>query len=66
MMARGESFLGETERIPPEVLAGLAARGVGFTRRFGEGSGFHGVVLDADGRVEGAADRRREGVWRQP
>ncbi len=66
MMARGESFLGETAAIPPEVLEGLAARGVEFTRSFGEGSGFHGVVLHADGRVEGAADRRREGVWRQP
>jgi gamma-glutamyltranspeptidase/glutathione hydrolase len=66
VMARGERFLGETDRFPPEVLTGLAARGVEIKGGFGEPSGYHGVVLHADGRLEGAADIRREGVFRQP
>jgi hypothetical protein len=32
----------------------------------GEESGLHGVVIFEDGRLEGAADPRREGVWGQP
>jgi gamma-glutamyltranspeptidase/glutathione hydrolase len=66
LIARGKDFGGEAAKFPPEVLAGLAARGVEVKPGRGEESGLHGVVLRAAGRPEGAADPRREGVWRQP
>jgi gamma-glutamyltranspeptidase/glutathione hydrolase len=53
-------------KFPPEVLAGLAARGVEVKAGRGEESGLHGIVVQTDGQVIGAADPRREGVWRQP
>jgi len=66
LIARGKDFFGEAGKFPPEVLAGLAARGIEVKSGRGEESGLQGVVLHEDGRLEGAADRRREGVWRQP
>jgi gamma-glutamyltranspeptidase/glutathione hydrolase len=66
LIARGKDFFGEAAKFPPEVLEGLKARGVEVKPGRGEESGLHGVVLHADGRLEGAADPRREGVWRQP
>jgi gamma-glutamyltranspeptidase/glutathione hydrolase len=66
LIARGKDFFGEAAKFPPEVLDGLKARGVEVKPGRGEESGLHGVVLHADGRLEGAADPRREGVWRQP
>ena len=66
LIARGKDFFGEAAKFPPEVLAGLAARGVEVKPGRGEESGLHGVVIGADGRLEGAADPRREGVWKQP
>lgn len=66
LIARGKDFFGEAAKFPPDVLEGLKARGVEVKPGRGEESGLHGVVLDADGRLEGAADPRREGVWRQP
>jgi len=66
LVARGKDFFGEAAKFPPDVLEGLKARGVEVKPGRGEESGLHGVVLHADGRVEGAADPRREGVWRQP
>jgi gamma-glutamyltranspeptidase/glutathione hydrolase len=65
LIARGRDFFGEASKFPPEVLEGLAARGVEVKPGRGEESGLHGVVLHTDGRLEGAADPRREGVWRQ-
>ena len=65
LVARGKDFFGEASKFPPEVLEGLAARGVEVKPGRGEESGLHGVVLHTDGRLEGAADPRREGVWRQ-
>jgi len=65
LIARGRDFFGEASKFPPEVLEGLAARGVEVKPGRGEESGLHGVVLRTDGRLEGAADPRREGVWRQ-
>jgi gamma-glutamyltranspeptidase/glutathione hydrolase len=66
LIARGKDFGGEAAKFPPEVLAGLAARGVEVKPGRGEESGLHGVVLREAGKLEGAADPRREGVWRQP
>jgi len=66
LIARGKDFGGEAAKFPPEVLAGLAERGVEVKPGRGEESGLHGVVLREGGMLEGAADPRREGVWRQP
>jgi gamma-glutamyltranspeptidase/glutathione hydrolase len=65
LIARGKDFFGEATKFPPDVLAGLAARGVEVKPGRGEESGLHGVVLRREGGVEGAADPRREGQWRQ-
>jgi gamma-glutamyltranspeptidase/glutathione hydrolase len=66
LIARGKDFFGEAAKFPPEVLAELATRGVEVKPGRGEESGLHGVVLRDAGRLEGAADPRREGQWRQP
>jgi len=66
VLARGKDCFGEVSKFPPGVLAGLAARGIEVKSGRGEESGLHGVVIFEDGRLEGAADPRREGVWRQP
>jgi len=66
VMARGDRFLGETGKFSPALLTGLAHRGVELKGGFGEQSGLHGVVLHADGRLEGAADIRREGTFLEP
>jgi len=66
LIARGKDFGGETAKFPPRVLEGLAERGIEVKQGRGEESGLHGVVLRESGRLEGAADPRREGVWRQP
>lgn len=64
LIARGENFFGEAAKFPPPVLEGLAARGVVVTGGRGEESGLHGIVMRNGGRIEGAADARREGAWR--
>jgi gamma-glutamyltranspeptidase / glutathione hydrolase len=64
LMARGENFYGEASKFSPALLEGLAARGVTVKSGRGEESGLHAVVLLADGSAEGAADPRREGVWK--
>jgi gamma-glutamyltranspeptidase/glutathione hydrolase len=66
LIARGKDFFGEAAKFPPDVLEGLKARGVEVKPGRGEESGLHGVVLRDPARPEGAADPRREGVWRQP
>jgi len=66
LIARGKDFFGEAAKFAPDVLAGLAARGVEVKPGRGEESGLHGVVLHDDGRLEGGVDPRREGVWQQP
>ncbi len=65
LVAVGENFFGEAARFEPELLASLEALGVTVTPGRGEESGLHGVVFHADGSVEGAADIRREGIWRE-
>lgn len=64
LIARGENYFGEASKFPPAVLEGLAARGVTVKSGRGEESGLHGIVFRADGTAEGAADSRREGVWK--
>ncbi len=64
LIARGPDYFGEASKFPPALLAALAERGITVRSGRGEESGLHGVVLYADGRSEGAADPRREGVWR--
>ncbi len=63
LIARGSSYQGEVDRFPPAVLEGLRARGVTLRSGQGEDSGLHGVML-RQGRVDGGADPRREGVVR--
>ncbi|TVS11952.1 MAG: gamma-glutamyltransferase family protein [Wenzhouxiangella sp.] len=64
LVAFGENFFGEAGRFPEATLAGLAELGVEVRPGRGEESGLHGVVFYPDGRVDGAADPRREGIWR--
>ncbi len=64
LIARGEDFFGEVAKLPAGVAEALATRGVVVKSGRGEESGLHGVVLGADGSAVGAADPRREGVWK--
>jgi gamma-glutamyltranspeptidase/glutathione hydrolase len=61
LVARGSRIGGEVDRFDPDVIAGLAARGLEVTPGRGEDSGVHGVLI-RDGRVDGGFDPRREGV----
>jgi gamma-glutamyltranspeptidase/glutathione hydrolase len=61
LVARGPNFQGEVTKFPPRVLAGLRARGIDLKPGQGEDSGLTGVML-RNGRVDGGADPRREGV----
>ena len=61
LVARGNRIGAETDRFPPEVVAGLAERGIVLTPGQGEDSGVHGVLI-RDGRIDGGYDPRREGV----
>jgi gamma-glutamyltranspeptidase/glutathione hydrolase len=65
LFARGADAFGEVGRFAPEILQGLAARGVDVKAGRGEESGLHGIVVREPARVEGAADPRREGEWRE-
>jgi gamma-glutamyltranspeptidase/glutathione hydrolase len=65
LYARGSDFFGEVAKFPPEVLAGLAERGVVVKSGRGEESGLHGVIVRQGGTLEGGADPRREGEWRE-
>ena len=64
LVARGDDYFGEAAKLSPRVVAGLAKLGITVKPGRGEESGLHGVVLHDDGSLEGAADPRREGVWR--
>jgi gamma-glutamyltranspeptidase/glutathione hydrolase len=61
LVARGPSFQGEVTKFSPRVLAGLRARGVDLQPGQGEDSGVQGVLI-RNGRIDGGADPRREGV----
>ncbi len=64
VIARGNDYYGEAPKFAPGVLEALAARGVVVKSGRGEESGLHGLVINPDGRATGAADPRREGVWK--
>jgi gamma-glutamyltranspeptidase / glutathione hydrolase len=61
LVARGSTFQGEVDRFPPGVLKSLAERGVDLKPGQGEDSGLTAVLI-RDGKVDGGADPRREGV----
>jgi gamma-glutamyltranspeptidase / glutathione hydrolase len=61
LVARGGNFNGEVTKFPPEVLDGLRTRGIDLKPGQGEDSGVQGVLI-RDGRIDGGADPRREGV----
>lgn len=61
LVARGKSFAGEESRFAPTLRAEMAKRGVAVRAGSGEDSGLHGVLI-RDGRFDGAADTRRDGV----
>ena len=61
LVARGAAFNGEITKLPPQLLQGLRERGIDLKPGVGEDSGVHGVLI-RNGRVEGGADPRREGV----
>lgn len=60
VIARGPVVV-ETARIDPAVVESLKGLGHVFRDGRGEGSGLHAVRVTKDGRLEGAADPRREG-----
>jgi gamma-glutamyltranspeptidase/glutathione hydrolase len=64
LFARGQDFYGEVAKFSPDVLAGLASRGIEVKTGRGEESGLHGVIVRSGGTLEGGADPRREGEWR--
>jgi len=61
LVARGKNFQGEVTKFSPEILEGLRRRGIDLQPGQGEDSGLTGVLI-RDGRVDGGADPRREGV----
>jgi gamma-glutamyltranspeptidase/glutathione hydrolase len=61
LVARGSSFQGEVTKFPPQVLEGLRQRGIDLQPGQGEDSGVTAVLI-RDGKIDGAADPRREGV----
>jgi gamma-glutamyltranspeptidase/glutathione hydrolase len=61
LVARGPNFQGEVTKFSPEILAGLRQRGIDLKPGQGEDSGVQGVLI-RDGRIDGGADPRREGV----
>lgn len=63
LVARDKDFNGEEHRMTAPVLAGLKARGVVVKRGSGEESGLQGVII-RDGKFDGGADARRDGVAR--
>lgn len=60
LVARGDSFNGEVTKFSPEILRGLAERGITLRPGQGEDSGLQGVIV-RDGRIDGGYDPRREG-----
>jgi gamma-glutamyltranspeptidase/glutathione hydrolase len=61
LVARGPNFQGEVTKFSPAILEGLRQRGIDLKPGQGEDSGVTGVLI-RDGRIDGAADPRREGV----
>ena len=64
IVARGDNFPGEASKIPPAIVDGLRGRGIIVVSGSGEDSGLHGVFVRAGGKLDGGADRRRDGTWK--
>lgn len=64
LYARGDSVSGEASKLSPALVEGLADRGVVVRSGSGEDSGLHGVHMTGPGRLDGAADPRRDGRWK--
>jgi gamma-glutamyltranspeptidase/glutathione hydrolase len=63
LVARGAAFQGEVSRFPSPTIEGLRQRGIELRPGQGEDSGLHGMIW-RQGRLDGGADPRREGVVR--
>ena len=61
MVARNGSFSSEEALYAPGVVDGMKALGLEIRPGSSENSGLHGVLV-RDGKLYGAADRRRDGV----
>jgi gamma-glutamyltranspeptidase/glutathione hydrolase len=61
LVARGPNLQGEVDKFSPKVLEGLRQRGIDLQPGQGEDSGVTAVLI-RNGRIDGAADPRREGV----
>ena len=61
LVARGPNFQGEVTKFSPEILDGLRQRGIDLKPGQGEDSGLTGVLI-RNGKIDGGADPRREGV----
>jgi gamma-glutamyltranspeptidase/glutathione hydrolase len=62
LVALGDFYASEPAKFAPGVADALAAKGVVVKSGFAaEGSGLHGIIW-RDGRLQGGADPRREGV----
>ncbi len=61
LVARGADFNGEVTKFSPRILDALRAKGIDLKPGQGEDSGVQGVLI-RDGRIDGGADPRREGV----
>jgi len=66
IVARGERVRVEVNVEPGKTIAAdLAERGYNVLERDGENSGLH-VIVVRPGELDGAADKRREGIVRTP
>ena len=61
LIASGDRYNAEADKLGPEVVKGLADRGMAVSAGRGENSGLHGIMARG-GSLEGGADPRREGV----
>ena len=61
IVARGSDVGAELDKMPPALIEGLSRLGVTLRLGGGEESGFHAITARG-GRLNGAADPRREGV----
>ena len=61
LVARGANLQGEVDKFSPRLLDGLRRRGIDLKPGQGEDSGVTAVLI-RNGRIDGAADPRREGV----
>ncbi|ESQ80114.1 gamma-glutamyltransferase [Asticcacaulis sp. YBE204] len=61
VVARGDAIRIEAPLMKPEILQGLKGMGYTIQEVTGENSGLHGVMF-REGKIDGGADPRREGV----